>query len=435
VLFVHNNFPGQFKGIAQHLAQRPDMRVHAIGSRTATSLSGVNLTRYSVNGEEIQSSHSLARRFELECRRAEQVMYAANLLKLGNVTPRLIFVHSGWGEAIPLRGLFPEARIVVYPEYFYRTRGADLGFDPEAGQLGVDGAVRVSLRNASTLLALADANVAIVPTRWQKSLFPSEFHSKIRVIHEGIDTGRLVPAPACFVEPRTGQAFRTGDEVVTYVARNLEPYRGFHIFMRALPRILRERPNARVLIAGGHGVSYGNQPEGYGSWKDKLLAELDGKMDRSRLHFLGHLDYDSYIALLRVSRVHVYLTYPFVLSWSILEAMSLGCTLVGSDTAPVKEVIDHGVNGLLTPFFDANHLAELIVAVLADPRRHAALGRAARARVVEAYDFQQQTLPAYMQIIEGAGAGPRRSAARPLNGVDTNRRVTRQADLSAPAPS
>lgn len=378
------------------------MRVHAIGSRTATVMPGVNLIRYSVSAADIAASHSLARRFEVECRRAEQVIYTANLLRLNHVDPKLIFVHSGWGESIPLRELFPNARIVVYPEYFYRTRGTDVGFDPEASQLGVDGAVRVSLRNASTLLALADADVAIAPTQWQKSLFPPEYRSKIRVIHDGIDTPRLVPAEAQFVDPRTGRVFRTGDEVVTYVARNLEPYRGFHIFMRALPEVLRTRPNARVLIAGGDGVSYGTLPDGFSSWKDKLLKELDGQLDLSRVHMLGHLGYDDYVALLRISRIHVYLTYPFVLSWSILEAMSLGCIVVASDTAPVKEVIEDGVNGLLTPFFDTARLAKQIIRVLANPQEHASLGRAARAHVVEKYDFDKQTLPKYLQIIQAA---------------------------------
>ena len=277
-LFVHSNFPGQFKGIAQHLAKSPAMRVHAIGSKTAAAMPDVKLARYSVSTDDMTAGHSLARRFEFECRRAEQVIYSASLLRLNQVDPNVIFAHSGWGEAIPLRELFPRARIIVYPEYFYRPRGADVGFDPEVGQFGVDGAVRVSLRNASTLLALVDADLAIVPTQWQKSLFPPEFHSKIQIIHDGIDTSRLVPASAEFVDSRTGDVFRTGDEVVTYVARNLEPYRGFHVFMRALPEVMRARPNARILIAGGDGVSYGSMPEGFGSWKEKLLKELDGQL-------------------------------------------------------------------------------------------------------------------------------------------------------------
>jgi glycosyltransferase involved in cell wall biosynthesis len=400
VLFVHTNFPGQFRGVAQHLATSGKFRIHAIGSHTATALPDINLVRYSVSANEVAASHPLARRFELECRRAEQVIYAANMLKVNKVEPKLIFAHSGWGEAIPLREMFPRARLIIYPEYYYRTRGADLGFDPEAGQLGVDGAVRVSLRNAATLLAMTEADVAITPTHWQKSLFPAEFQPKIRVIHEGVDTGRLAPAQAKLVDPVTGHVFRTGDEVVTYVARNLEPYRGFHVFMRALPRILRERPNARVLIAGGDGVSYGSAPEGYDSWKARMLSEIDGQFDRSRVHIFGHLDYDDYLALLRVSRVHTYLTYPFVLSWSILEAMALGCVVIGSDTEPVREVIEHRVNGILTPFFDSDRLAKQIVAILSRPEKYADLGRAARARVVERYDFHGQSLPKYLEVVK-----------------------------------
>ena len=391
VLFVHNNFPAQFRNLADHLSRQPNARVRAIASQKAGTAAGVEVQRYRFSPGETAAVHTFARRFDQECRRAEQVMYAANALKVRGFDPALICVHPGWGEALPLRTLFPAAKICVYAEFYYHARGTDVGFDREFGQFGIDGETRVSLRNAASLLALADADYAVTPTHWQRSAYPREFQSKIEVIHDGIDTDAL--------KPNSDAGMRQDEEIVTYVARNLEPYRGFHSFMRALPAVMRARPKAQIHIVGGDGVSYGNPPTDHASWREAMLSEVGGQIDRSRVHFTGWLNYDSYLKLLRRSRVHVYLTYPFVLSWSILEAMALGCLVVGSNTPPVRELIEDGTNGLLVPFAEPYVIAERVIEALARQPRYQPLRQAARQTVIDRYDLRRIVLPAQTRLI------------------------------------
>jgi glycosyltransferase involved in cell wall biosynthesis len=404
ILFVHTNFPAQHKALVERLSLDPTLRLHAIGSRTAKSMPNVNLVRYRFAGGELANTHTFARRFELEARRAEQVIYAANALKLKGVSPKLIFVHPGWGESLPLRTLFPEAKICVYCEFFYHARGVDVGFDPESGVIGIDGATRIEARNAATLLALAKADYAIAPTKWQRSLFPQPFWSMIQVVHDGIETNRLAPAQSEYIDLGSGIALRSGDEVVTYAARNLEPYRGFHVFMRALPELLRARPTARVCIVGGSAISYGAAPRRHKTWKDALLAEIGDRVDRSRVHFVGKLAYESYVALLRLSSLHVYLSYPFALSWSLLEAMSLGCLIVASDNEPITEVVKHNRNGILTSFSEVE-LGKTMIDALTGRAGLQGLADNARRTIVDDYDFDKMTLPAYRNLIREVRAG------------------------------
>lgn len=399
ILFIHNNFPGQYRHIAANFAARADLRVFAIGSATASDMDGVYLQRYRLTSEGVQSTHSFAQRFDLECRRAEQIIYAANVLKLEGMVPKIIFVHPGWGEALPLRQLFPRAKICVYCEFYYNAHGADVGFDPEFKSYGIDGLTRIQLRNAATLLALADADLATSPTKWQQSMFPAEFRSKIKVIHDGLDVDKLVPGNARFSHPLLPRALKSGDEVLTFVSRGLEPYRGFHIFMRALPHILAARPQAQVCIVGGDQVAYGSPPPNAGSWKSVMLTELSGKLDLTRVHFLDRLAYDQLTTLLRISRVHVYLTYPFVLSWSLLEAMALGCLVVASDVAPVQEVITNGENGFLVPFLDAGTLANKTTELLAKPGQFEAIRRRASAGIHARYHFEKNILPQFHELL------------------------------------
>jgi len=220
-----------------------------------------------------------------------------------------------------------------------------------------------------------------------------------------VDTARLGPDPRAALTLPGGPTLRAGDEVLSFVNRNLEPYRGFHIFMRALPAVLAARPDAQVVLVGGDGVSYGGAPEGGGSWKARLLAELDGRLDLSRVHFPGKLPYADYVRLLQVARVHAYLTYPFVLSWSLIEAMAVGPTLVASRTAPVEEVLTDGVHGRLVDFFDVAGWSETLIASLSNPVRDAPLRAAARARAVAEYDQKRVCLPRLVAFTETAGLG------------------------------
>lgn len=406
VLFVHNNFPGQYQHLVRALANDPQMRIAAIGSSTSQAMSGVNLLKYSLADVDVSATHPFARRFDLECHRAEQVLYASSSLTSSGFAPDLIMAHPGWGETLPLRTIFPDARILLYCEFFYGVEGRDVGFDPEFPETGADGHVALHLKNASTLLALADCDFGISPTEWQRSTFPKEYQSKITTIHEGINIDIVKPTPDAVLRLPSGREFRRSDEVVTFVARNLEPVRGYHIFMRSLPRILAERARAEVVIIGGDGVSYGASPPQGTTWRSTFFDEVADRIDQKRVHFTGRLSYSDYLCALQVSSAHVYFTYPFVLSWSLLEAMSAGCLIIGSDTAPVREVLNNE-NGILVPFFDVEQLAERVIDALAHPRQFRSIRTQARRTVLDQYDLERICLPEMMTFVQKDTLGQR----------------------------
>ena len=398
ILFVHNNFPAQFAALAEALSRFRAVELAAIGCESAREMARVRLHRYR-SPAAVARAHSFARRFDNESRRAEEVLYAANKLRQDGFTPDLVFVHPGWGEGLPLRTLFPSARIVVYCEYYYRREGGDVGFDPEFPSMGVDGFVALDARNAATLLSLVSCDAAVSPTEWQKSTYPSIVRSAITVAHDGVDTDFFRPDPFATIALPNGERLQAGEEIVTYASRNFEPLRGFHSFLRALPKVLEKRPKARALIVGDSGVSYGLPPRRHLNWKEALLGELGGRLDRSRVVFLGRQPREAYLGILQVSAAHVYLTYPFVLSWSMLEAMSAGCALIASDTEPVREFVD-GDNGALTSFFDTDALADNIVATLADPTRRLARGAAARRTILRRLDAETICTPRRLRLVE-----------------------------------
>jgi glycosyltransferase involved in cell wall biosynthesis len=385
-LFVHNNFPAQFRNLAEELAKDPSKQLAAIGAAGAQPLKNVGLHRYEMPRFDVSTTHPFARRFDLECRRAEQVLFAASELAASGFKPDFVIAHCGWGEALPLRAFFPKARIVVYCEFYYRAEGQDVHFDPESPKLGVDGIASLQCKNASTLVALAESDAGLSPTHWQRSTYPAEFQEKIRVAHEGVDLQRLRPEEAAQFTLPGGRDLSRRDEVVTYTSRNLEPLRGYHVFLRAIPEILKARPNAHVVIAGGDKQSYSHLPPANKTWKTFYLDEVMPRLDFSRVHFVDRLPYDAYVRLLQVSSAHVYLTYPFVLSWSLIESMAVGCGIVASDTAPVREAISHRSNGILVPFDDSEALADAVVESLADRGGQNARGRAARETARERYD-------------------------------------------------
>jgi len=267
----------------------------------------------------------------------------------------------------------------------------DVNFDPEFPAT-LDDRCRIRLKNSTQLIGLEYADAGISPTLWQKSQYPLDWQPRIRQLHDGIDTARACPDAAAVLKVGDMQLSRA-DEVITYVARNLEPYRGFHTFMRAIPLLLQQRPKAHIVVVGGNDVSYGRKPVGAATYRELYQAEWGSDVDTSRVHFLGKLPYEHYLQVLQVSSLHIYLTYPFVLSWSLLEAMSAGCVVLGSDTAPVKEVITEGDNGFLADFFDAKKLAARACELL---QNRAALEQVrvnARTTVVEKYDLQSRCLP------------------------------------------
>jgi len=405
-LFVHQNFPGQFRHVATALAQRGH-EVTALGvNRTPERFPGVKhaLYREPTIEKMPHGKHPLAgaiTEVDTKMLRGEAAARAMAQIKADGFEPDIVVAHSGWGEAFFVKDVFPNAKLVVYAEYFYGTEGGDTAFDPEFTRPNLTTSERVRVKNTHLLHALNDCDYAIAPTEFQKSRHPVWAQDRIRVVHEGIATELFKPDPKATVQLQNqGVVLKPGDEVVTFVVRQLEPYRGYHIFMRALPLLQQLRPNMRVVLVGSDGTSYGAPPPSGKTWKGIFLDEVKDKLDMSRIHFVGRVPHATLTQLMQVSALHVYLTYPFVLSWSLLEAMSIGCLVLASDTAPVREVIEHGKNGLLTPFFDSEQLARAAADALERRSELAPLREAARKTVVENYDLQSHCLPMLITLLE-----------------------------------
>lgn len=405
-LFIHQNFPGQFRHVAAALARDPSHQMVGLGDGANIRVPPQPVERLRVVGYRHEekpnpATHHYLRDHEHHIRRGQNVARACLELVRQGFHPDVVMAHPGWGEAIFLRDVFPQARLLNYCEYYYRADGGDVGFDPDF-PVDMDDRLKVRVRNNTQLQSLVAGDRGLSPTRWQHSRYPSDLARRIEVIHEGIDTATVRPDDQAQLVV-DGIALRAGDPVITYVARNLEPYRGFHVFMRALPRLLARHPGARVLVVGGDDVSYGRRlPKGE-TYREKYLAEANAMaeaIDWSRVHFFGKLPYADYLKVLQVSAAHVYLTYPFVLSWSMLEAMATGCLLVASDTAPVTEVLKHGENGLLTPFFDHDALADRLLDVLAAPEDFRHLRDAARQTIEASYDRDRICLPAWLRWMQ-----------------------------------
>jgi glycosyltransferase involved in cell wall biosynthesis len=455
ILIIHQNFPGQFRHIALHLQQHAGVEVIGLGRETAPGLPNFKWFRYTLHRQVKADTHPYLRQMDAAVLHGQAVVRALGELKRKGFEPDTILAHPGWGETLYAKDVFPQARLIHFCEWYYSSQGADSGFDPEFPDT-LDDALRIRTWNALHLLNLENCDAAIAPTHWQKSRFPAAYQDKIRVVHEGIDLDGLAPDPQAVlrIAPRslpsplppagegnsqaptpavpsppgeggasapgegpalasvqTQLSFHSGQPLITFVSRNLEPYRGFHSFMRALPAVLRQHPSAQVLILGGDEVSYGSRPKDAANWREKLLLELLpspvsicaepvnqlSPEHLNRIHFLGKLPYASYKKLLQVSAVHVYLSYPFVLSWSLLEAMATGCRIIASDTTPVREVIRHNENGTLCDFFDTAQLADQILAALADPQVGDPLRVQAR-RDAQAYSLARG-LVEYAQVL------------------------------------
>ena len=397
-LFIHQNFPGQYVHIVCYLAQAGHQVTFITQPRSA-EIAGVRKLEYQPVVPEL-CGQAYLRELENSLANGLAVARLCEWLNRDGFVPDIIIGHNGWGEILYIKDVWPHVPLLGYFEFFYRASGSDVDFDsefpPEA-----DAAVRLRTRNAINLMGLDAVDWGQSPTEWQRSQYPKRYWDRIAVVHEGVDTILVKPDPSARLWLSGGRCLSRTDDIVTYSARDLEPYRGFHVFMRALPRVLEQRPRAQVLIVGGDGVSYGRRPEKADSYPAQLLAELDGKVDLKRVHFLGHLPYQQYLTVLQISTVHVYLTYPFVLSWSLVEAMASGCLVIGSRSAPVEEVICDGENGQLVDFFDVEGLGNRIANALAGDGDgvNDSIRAAARQTVIARYELNSVCLPAYLNLL------------------------------------
>lgn len=404
ILLVHQNFPGQFKHLVPALLANPAHEVVAFTMNPCPELAGLRVVRYAAARGTAKDVHPWVAETETKVIRGDAAFRAALKLKDTGFVPDVILAHPGWGESLFLKQVWPHSRLIIYCEFHYAAEGTDVGFDPEFPPRDAGDACRVRMKNVNNFLHFDVADAGISPTEWQKSTFPEPFRSKIHVIHDGIDTAQIHPNADVWLQLGPHKLTRQ-DEVITFVNRNMEPYRGYHTFMRALPEILAKRPNARVLIVGGDGVSYGAKPPEGTTWKQVFLDEVKDKLDLNRVHFLGHIDYKHFIPLLQLSTVHVYLTYPFVLSWSLLEAMACGCAIVASDTAPLREAIVDAETGLLVDFFSPKEVATGVIRLLEHPDLRKKLGDNARRFAVQQYDLHSVCLPKVLDLINKIGLG------------------------------
>jgi glycosyltransferase involved in cell wall biosynthesis len=401
ILFVHQNFPAQFIHVAQALKHTPGVRVAAVTDMSNEKADMLPSARYRWDARRAGSPQRIWSNYALRASRGRMAARAMAALRNRGFSPAVIVGHVGWGETLFAKDVFPDAKLIVHAEFFYSSRGADVDFDQEFPRdRGLDWLFELRAKNAAIIAALTDADVGVAPTRWQASRFPAEFRSKLRIVHEGIDTIAIKPDAEAVYRDRSGDlALRSSDEVITFVNRNLEPYRGYHIFMRALPTILASRPRAHAVIVGGDGNSYGAAPKGGRTWKDIFLSEVGHRLPMERVHFVSNIPFPDFVSLMQISSAHVYLTYPFVLSWSMLQAMAAGAPLIASRTAPVLEAVEDGVNGVLVDFFAVEELSRRVVDVLARPEAYREMRAAGRDSVLRNYDLATVCLPRWLALL------------------------------------
>lgn len=408
ILFIHQNFPSQYVHLLKALSRTGGHKLIGLGIEPAGAdlPKEVVYVRYRVKRGNTPNIHPLILESESKILRAEACAKAAAEMKRQGFIPDLICAHPGWGEALFLKEIWPHSPLLCYQEYFYPTTDLDCGFDPEFdSHASWEAKAKIRMKNSHLLHSLAIADWNLSPTHFQRHTFPTEWQHRFSTIHDGVDVLKASPAtkPLKIVLP-DGCQLHSGMPIVTFVNRTLEPYRGCHTLIRAIPALQQQKPDAEIVIVGDRrGVSYGAQCQ-KGEWCDKFLKEIQGQYNPSKVHFTGRIDHEHYISLLKISACHVYLTYPFVLSWSLIEAMACACPIVGSATAPVQELINDGEHGLLIDFFSPLKLATAIHELLTNRERAHKLGKAARIRVEKNYSLES-CIPRHLGLMELVASG------------------------------
>jgi len=404
ILFVHNNIPGQYKHLLTYYSENTEYEVACIGDASnaiqeQSFNKNIHIYNYKMPSKIIGHKHPYISNFEVQVLRGQHTACKADEVKKNGFKPDVICVHPGWGEGLYLRDVFPDAKILTFCEFYYNSKNADVDFELEK-PLPLEKLQQIRTKNAAQLISIAAGDWGVSPTNWQKNQYPEIIRKRIIVIHDGIDTDIAKPNKDAYIVMSRAGKIKADDEIITFVSRNLEPYRGFHIFVQALPLIQKKRPKARIIIVGGNERGYGSAPPSKTTYRDLFMSRVKDKVDMSRIYFLGRIPYTQLINLLQISAAHVYLTYPFVLSWSMLEAMACGCAVIGSRTQPVEEVIEHGKNGILVDFFSPEEIAEAVDDVLTNKEKKNSLGKAAREAILQKYDLKKICLPAQIKLID-----------------------------------
>lgn len=401
LLFIHQNYPGQFAHLAPELArQGHDVRALTLRFKQAQMINGVKVYPYSIGIKPGSGMHPWVQDWEAKVLRG---MCCAEAAEQMGWEPDVIIGHYGWGETLFLKHVFPKARLGLYCELYY---------DPDHPAVSADMQTmtdrqqrrhrwKMRLRNVNTRLHEDIMDAGLSPTPFQASSFPPDMRQRITVQHDGIDTDQSCPDPDVQFDLPDGTTLTRNDEVITYVARSLEPMRGFDVFMQALPDLLRDRPNAQIIVVGREGVSYGGAAPNGQSWKTHFMDQIAERLvdgDLNRVHFLGNIPHPQFRKMLQLSRVHIYLTRPFIVSWSLLEAMSTGCAIVASDGPSVRDVADEHTARLIS--LDAQSLCRAVGDLCDDADTRAKLGQAARSHVKRHYDLRQKCLPELVTWVE-----------------------------------
>lgn len=393
--------PGQYKHLARAFGAEGGHRIFFVTKHASAEIGGVTRITYAMPKlDGPPPTHRYLAPTTRSVMQGQQVWRVCEQLqRREKFTPDIIIGHPGWGDMLFIKDLFPHAKILSFFEFYYRASGADVGFEEP---VTADDHARVRMKNITNLISLEQADWGITPTVWQHSLHPNDFKPKLSVIHDGVDVDVCVPNAAASVTLPNGKTFKVGDEVVTYIARNFEPYRGFATFMKAAEILLRTRPNLHMIAVGADEVSYGKKAPDGKTYRQLLSEQVT--LPDERIHFVGTVPYADLIGLFQISSAHIYLTYPFVLSWSMLEAMASGVALVASRTKPLLEVVEHGVNGLLADFFSPEDVAAKVSQLLDEPTRNAAMRANARTTVVNRFALSK-LLPLHMQLVREVAAG------------------------------
>lgn len=389
ILFIHYELPGQFIHLIRYLAKNPHYRVFGICQENAKDLNDSShyqkIFTYKAKKINSTSTHHYVADLQRSVLNAQAVSEILEKCLRQEIIFDLAVAHTGWGEALYFKNVFPDTPLVGYVEFFFHAKGADAGFDP-LYPISKDRALQIKTLNAQLLLGMNECDALVTPTRWQKSLFPKMWHSAINVIHEGVDIQNCKPDQDIFITLPDGTQLTRKNEVVTYSARNLEPYRGFPVLLKAIELIVNRRPDCHIIITGGDDISYSKRLPAGECYREKLLKTVS--LPAERVHFLGKVSYKTHLQILQLSSAHIYLTYPFVLSWSFIEAMSCGCVMIASDTQPVMDVIEPNINGVVVNFFDEQGIADQVDAVFNHPQRKKHLGKAAREKIKQYYQYQ-----------------------------------------------
>lgn len=401
MLFMHYSFPGQFKHLLELLSQDPNNEIIFICHDLSPQrkIPGVKKLSYQLaeNKTKIPQENYLYA-FSEAIEHGKAVWECCSMLKEQGFVPDFVYAHSAWGQAMFIKDIYPDVPYIAYMEYYFHAFGADMHFYPDE-PTSPDRILHTRIRNSNHLINLEACDWAISPTRWQANLYPPDFHHKFSVIHEGVNVEKVKPFQAEHPLPLN---IPKDAEIMTYVSRNFEPYRGFVQAIQAIDKLMKKRPQLHVIMVGGDKVSYGRPlPDGR-SYREVMLEKLD--LDETRIHWTGQVNYNYYLQILNASQLHLYMTIPFMISWSLVESMAMACPIVASNTEPVREFITDNHNGRLTEFFDQAQLVANMEWMLDHKEEAKKLGEAARNTVIESYNHEK-ILPRYTQLIKDISQG------------------------------